>query len=122
MTTLPMKKEKGLIAKIKNFFRKIFYHEKELQSMQVEKENETINESKAENEDYINSIQVESNQNDVIKERQLEIDREAFINEINKNPKILDSLPIEKLQKIDGYCDVIINKYKEKIKKAQNLN
>ena len=53
---------------------------------------------------------------------QLEKEREMLLSKINDNPRMLESLSYERLKQIDEYCDICINKYKDKIKRIQNVN
>ncbi len=123
MSNLPMKKKKGFVAKIKNFVRRLLYSNKELPIMEtLENNNNNIIDSTVKNENFISAIKLETNPNKVIKEMQSEKERESLLDEINKNPKILDRLSFEKLQKLDEYCNITINKYRDKLKKLQNAN
>ena len=118
MNNLPMKKEKGIISKIKKFFKRLFYSDKKMTIVETTDENNKTNELTVENESFINDIKTKIPDKifkEIQEEIQMENERENFISEINKNPKILDDLSFERLEKLNEFCDVVLNKYIDKL-------
>ena len=106
---LPTKEDNSFLKKIKNFFRKLFYRKPVEKSVDnviaeqtlIKKENNTA---------FQESIKVEV-KNDYL----TEMKREKFLDDLEKNPKLLCELPIEKLEKLEDYYKISIKKQEEKL-------
>ena len=117
MNNLPIKREKGFMGRIKNFFKRLFCSNNNIHIEKVNDNNsieDSFNEIKDKN---LNHLKVKVDE-DLIKKIELESKREEFLDEVYKNPKLLDELSIEKLKIIDKYYDISINNYKQKIQNA----
>lgn len=112
---LPTKEDNSFLKKIKNFFRKLFYRKPVEKSVDnviaeqtlIKKENNTA---------FQESIKVEV-KNDYL----TEMKREKFLDDLEKNPKLLYELPIEKLEKLEDYYKISIKKQEEKLARIKKL-
>ena len=105
---LPTKKEEkrdGLLARIKNFFRNLFYRSKEESLPQsIGETPEESTSSDIQKEEFDESLKVKVN-NDVSNN----IKREELLDQIEKNPRMLYDMPTENIEKVEQY-------YKDSIK------
>lgn len=115
---LPIKIEKGIFGKIKNFFRRLFY-----KSSQIVEQNNIeeykIDEIKEKNaESFVNNIKVE-----VDDSIQKELERNELFQKIRKNPEMFDTLSSKQLENLSKYYDKVIEKNNEIIEnKKAKLN
>lgn len=113
---LPMKEDNSFLKKIKNFFRELFYRkpvENSLDNVIVEqtpikKENNTA---------FKESVKVE-----VKNDYSTEMKREKFLDDLERNPKLLYELPIEKLEKLEDYYNESIKKQEAKLAKIKKAS
>lgn len=115
---LPMKIEKGIFGKIKNFFRRLFYKSSQIveQNNIEEYKTDEIKEKKAES--FVNNIKVE-----VDDSIQKELKRNELFQKIRKNPEMLDTLSSKQLKNLSKYYDKVIEKNNEIIEnKKAKLN
>lgn len=113
---LPIQEDNSFFRKIKNFFRKLFYRkpvENSVDSMiaeqtQIKKENNTA---------FQESVKVEVKNNYLT-----EMKREEFLDDLEKNPKLLYELPIEKLEKLEDYYNESIKKQEAKLAKIKKAS
>ena len=108
---LPIKKENSLFEKIKCFFRKLFFRN-------TKEDTETIDNitTVADEQNVKNHFETEikfNPKNDFLKD----IEREKLIEEIEKDPALLYSLPIDKLEVLEKYYTELV--HKEEVKLAQ---
>lgn len=117
-TNLPMKKDEGIMEKIKSFFRNIF-HKNEVKNVNEAEKISNENEIKIENNfsDKLvnNGTEQKKNKYDIAREK------EQFIKNIEKNPKILYELPIEKLKMLETYYDESISDLKIELNKLKKV-
>lgn len=113
---LPIKEDNSFLGKIKNFFRKLFYRNRgESRVDNVITEQPQI--KKQDNTDFQESIKVEV-KNDYI----TEMKREEFLDNLEKNPKLLYELSVEKLEKLENYYSESIKKQEEKLAKIKKAS
>ena len=113
---LQVKENNPFFEKIKNFFRKLFYRKPtEISVDNVIAEQTTI--KKENNTAFQESIKVEV-KNDYV----TEMKREEFLDDLEKNPKLLYELPIEKLEKLEDYYNESIKKQEAKLAKIKKAS
>lgn len=105
-----IKYEESFIVKIRRILKNLFRIHK--QSYNFKQETSNTDEEKKEQVqfDFLKEIKVDNTE--IISEH----NKKMFIFEISKNPQILDSLSIDRLKVLDGYCDDIIKQNEDKIK------
>ncbi len=109
---LPTEYKKGIGARVKEFFSKLFGSKKvSIDTVEIVDGNESIEEVsmlrenlKEKLSDNIDSVSSLSN--------------DRLIEEYRKNPDILDSLSVEKLKELSAYYDELIAKCDEKLSSA----
>lgn len=115
---LPIKEDNSFLGKIKNFFRKLFYRKPVENSVdnviteqtQIKKENNT---------EFQESLKIKVEvKNDYL----TEMKREEFLDDLEKNPKLLYELPIEKLEKLEDYYNESIKKQEAKLAKIKKAS
>ena len=100
---LPIKVEKGLFGKIKDFFRNLFY--KPNKNVVYIKEKEGIVSNSTQKGDFANLIKIE-----VDSSVQKELARNELFDKIVKNPSLLTSLSNEQLEMFIKYGNQVIQK------------
>lgn len=114
-SNLPVRQNYSLWEKIKNFFKRKFL-----------KESKRINdENKIEERATVNNIQKNflDKLNNNAKEPSINyVEREKFLDNIEKNPKLLYSLPIEKLRMLENYYEESIKIYEKKLARIKKYN
>lgn len=106
---LPAEYNFNIFTKFCNFFRKIFSRKLKEDSNNITEINEVSNlEVKSE---------LRKSTNDISADYIRDMNKEQFIRQLEENPKLLNSLTIEQLEKLDSYYDDIISEYEEKLKR-----
>jgi hypothetical protein len=119
-SNLLSRQDNNLFRRINNFFRKIFLKEKIKNSSEEKQEGKIEEQYKFEDDEnnkkmqFEEIIRVETNNNYIT-----EIKREEFLDKLEKNPKLLYSLPIEKLEKLENYYEESIKKLEGKLAKMK---
>lgn len=113
---LPIKEEKSLFGKIKNFFRNLFYKPVQIENEDcVENTDSETMEIKEKNVDsFINDIKIEVD-NSVSQD----LERNELFEKIRKNPELLDTLNSKQLENLSKYYDKVIQKNNEIIEKKK---
>lgn len=113
---LPIKEEKSLFGKIKNFFRNLFYKPVQIENEDcVENTDSETMEIKEKNFDsFINDIKIEVD-NSVSQD----LERNELFEKIRKNPELLDTLNSKQLENLSKYYDKVIQKNNEIIEKKK---
>lgn len=109
---LPIIKKNSLFSKICLALRNVFKSKKSTQKKEDLKICLQEKDEEGENAIFVNSLKNGVIQNERIF---LNMDIDRIINEIEKNPDILNSLSINELKKLDKYYDKIILDYKKKL-------
>lgn len=113
---LPIKEDNSFFGKIKNFFRKLFYRNRRESSVDnIVTEQPQI--KKQDNTAFQESIKVEV-KNDYV----TEMKREEFLDNLEKNPKLLYEVSVEKLEKLENYYNESIKKQEEKLAKIKKAS
>lgn len=102
--------KESFIAKIRKFFRRLFWEKEEQHNYIQEK---SVNEITEEKPSFINDIKVDSKTVNTV------IEKNNFLEEINGNEEALNMLSIDRLKKLEKYYDSIINQNNEEIKKLK---
>lgn len=117
-SNLPIKYENSFFGRIKNFFRKIFI------KIQTENHYEGKIEAQPKFEKSYNrknqfqeSMRFET-KNDYI----TEMKREEFLDELERNPKLLYDFSIENLRKLEKYYGESIKKQEEKLARIKKVS
>ncbi len=117
-SNLPIKQDNSLLGRIKNFFRKIFI------KIQTENHYEGKIEAQPKFEKSYNrkkqfqeSMRFET-KNDYI----TEMKREEFLDELERNPKLLYDFSIENLRKLEKYYGESIKKQEEKLARIKKVS
>lgn len=105
-----IKYEESFIVKIRKFLKRLFKIGKQEYNFIQETSNKDEEKKEQVKFDFLSEIKV--NNTEIISEH----NKKMFIFEISKNPQILDSLSIDRLQVLDSYCDDIIKQNEDKIK------
>lgn len=113
---LPIKEDNSFFGKIKNFFRKLFYRKP------VENSVDNVISEQAQIKKESNTAFQESIKADVKNDYLTEMKREEFLDELEKNPKLLYELPIEKLEKLEYYYSESIKKQEAKLAKIKKAS
>lgn len=112
MDNLPIKQEKNVFWKLKNFFKKLFCKSEINFAINSESNNIEIEKSP----DFSESLK-----EDVSYDFVSEIKKKEFLKEIENNPDLLKELSLERLEQLDSYYDEVIAEYKEKIDKLKRV-
>ena len=119
-SNLPIKSSNSIIEKIKSIFRKLFHKEKALAYASIGSDTGNYHVKNDYTEPDIINEQVDLSENSEDKyevdytDKEKNIERAKFIEQLENNPELLDTLPIEKLQVIDAFCDEYILRLEEK--------
>lgn len=109
---LPAEYKKGIIAKIKEIFNKLFSNKKDVINKESNSDESKIDEVSILRESLRESLREKINANmDSISN----LSNDRLIEEYRKNPDILDSLTVEKLKEISAYYDELIEKCNEEL-------
>ena len=112
---LPIKEDKSFLGKIKRFFAKLFCKNivKSHDSTNVESMQEPINNSTK----FAEDIKFET-KNEYIKD----MEKEEFLDNLEKKPELFYELSVEKLEKLEEYYKESIKKYEEKLEKIKKAS
>lgn len=105
--------EKGFIVKIKRFFSNLkMMFNKNTDSKNIQELNKTDITYNTQNDDvsFLNQLKDETNDSDKA------IEKEAFLDMLNKDSKLLNNLSIERLEKLYNFYNNIIEENNEKIR------
>ena len=109
--------EKGLLNKIKNFFKRIKIS---LSNKDIDNKEETHQETKVQEIKEDNSQPFIDNLKGGVSEKEDEtISKEAFLKEIDGNEEMLMNLSIDRLEMLSKHYDEIIKKNKAKLEKIK---
>lgn len=124
MNNLPIEKKENFFTKIIKFFKSIFGTKKdkiEKEVYETKVENESINGIRQQDinikEKFTNSIKTEV-KNDFF----LDNEKEKFLDDIQKNPELLYSFPINKLEKIEEAFKESVKNKEEKLNKLRKAS
>ena len=105
--------EKGFIVKIKRFFSNLkMMFNKNTESKNIQELNKTDITYNTQNDEvsFFNQLKDETNDSDKA------IEKEAFLDMLNKDSKLLNNLSIERLEKLYNFYNNIIEENNEKIR------
>ena len=114
MENLPIKHFQSIFLKVKNFFKNLFCEFTNKGETDLDKDGLEIKENVT--EQFTESIKTQ------ITNQALEhFRKKELLEEIEKNPDLLEILSLERLQQLNEYYDEIIADYKEKISKLKQV-
>ena len=113
--SLLVKEDDGFLKKIKRFFKNLLKRNN-IKESNTELEYSNTNEIKNSNEDFSHNLSEQTNIEEIRKKEKIQ----EIIDIIEKEPKTLDNLTIDKLKIIDNYYDEKIQEADEKIKKLKS--
>ena len=126
---LPVKKN-GFIETIKNFFKNLFKKKKSEEAVDVlenlnNKTNNTTISNQETQDELINKYKVESKgqtKPHINTERDLDKEKEAFLDDLAKHPELLYNFPIEKLETIEKSYRESVEKLEIKLNNLKKKN
>ena len=112
MTNLPVKKEEGFFGKIKMFFTSLFGgNKKEITTQNIEVEKEGIKNSS-------NIVTIKDTLKESVnteKEQISSMDKDSYIQELKRNPELLKTLSVERLEILYEYNKKVIADLERKL-------
>ena len=111
---LPDKKKDGILSRLKNFFKSIFYK----QSKEVDYIDNTVLETKSSEENFMKDLKEKTDMDNAYEKETIEY----LVVETEKNPEKLNNLDVEQLEKISEYYDQKIENVDKEIEKVKKTN